>query len=393
MSPTVPAAIRPFQHTPAGPSHFGPGVAATLADKTLLKRSQRVVVVTDRGVAGAGLLGPLLDPFGGRVAFVDDGVVPDADCAHVDALAARARDAGADAVLAIGGGSVMDTAKGVVAAMAKGCSITTLEGVATIRARTLPLVCVPTTAGTGSEATQFAVLKDRQAGRKRIYVDASLVPALAVLDPTLAVGLPRAVTAATAVDALTHALEAIGSRMRNPVGTALATEACRLLLVDGALAASLARPDDVDARGACLIAAHLAGQAVSTAMLGACHALAHVTGARTGLPHGVANGLFLVDVLRANAPKAQKPYAQLARALGLGVGDADEGRVAALIDAVDAFVGDTAGLPRRLQQAAPSLTTADLPALAQAALADPDLPTNPAALDEAALLSILRQRW
>jgi alcohol dehydrogenase class IV len=395
---TVTTTFRPFSHTPAGPSVFGPGVAATIADKTLLKKAQKVVVVTDAGVRTAGLLSAIVAPFANRVAFVEDGVVPDACCDHVDATAARARDAGCDAVLAVGGGSVIDTAKGVVAALARGAPIASLEGYATIRTKTLPLVCVPTTAGTGSEATQFAVLKDRAAGRKRIYVDASLVPALAVLDPTLVTGLPRAVTAATAVDALTHALEAIGSKLRNPIGTALATEACRLLLVEKALARSLERPDDIDARGACLIAAHLAGQAVSTAMLGACHALAHVTGARTGIPHGVANGLFVVDVLRANTPKAAAAYATLARSLGIAGGandvDASGGAlVEALVGVVDDFVFGTAGLPRRLRDAAPALVEGDLPALAQAALADPDLPTNPVALDEAALLSILQRRW
>jgi alcohol dehydrogenase class IV len=386
-SPLPPTNHRPFQHTPAGPSIFGAGVAATIADKTLLKKAQKIVVVTDAGVRGAGLLDPIVQPLGDRVVRIVDDVVPDADCAHVDATAALVRELAGDAVLAIGGGSVMDSAKGVVAAVARGVPIATLEGIATIRARTLPLVCVPTTAGTGSEATQFAVLKDRTIGRKRIYVDASLVPALAVLDPSLATGLPAHITAATAVDALTHALEAIGSKMRNPMGTALATEACRLLLVEGALARSLARPEDVDARGACLIAAHLAGQAVSTAMLGACHALAHVTGAHTGLPHGVANGLFLVDVLQENRTKAQPAYATLARSLGVGA-DVD-----ALVAAVDEFVFGTAGLPRRLRDAAPSLTEADLPALATAALADPDLPTNPVALDEQALLKILQRRW
>lgn len=392
--PRPPTTHRPFQHTPAGPSLYGPGVAATIADKTLLKKARNVVVVTDAGVRKAGLLEAIVAPFGVRVVHVEDGVVPDADCDHVDATAARARELGCDAVLAVGGGSVMDTAKGVIAALAKGASIKSLEGVATIRGKTLPLVCVPTTAGTGSEATQFAVLKDREERRKRIYVDASLVPALAVLDPTLLVGLPRAVTAATAVDTLTHAVEAIGSKLRNPMGSALATEACRLLLVEQALSRSLLRPDDVEARGACLIAAHLAGQAVSTAMLGACHALAHAVGAHTGVPHGVANGLFLVDVLRENAAKAAPVYATLARALGLGAArDDDAALVAALVAAIDEFVFDTAGLPRRLRDAAPALTEADLPMLAAAALADPDLPTNPVALDDAALHAILRRRW
>jgi alcohol dehydrogenase class IV len=390
----LPTTFRPFQHTPAGPSIFGPGVVGTLADKTLLKKAQKVVVVTDAGVRAAGLLEAILAPFGERIAFVIDDVVPDADCAHVDDSAARVRAAGGDAVLAVGGGSVMDTAKGIVAALVKNAPIASLEGFATIRAKTLPLVCVPTTAGTGSEATQFAVLKDRAAGRKRIYVDASLVPALAVLDPTLVIGLPRAVTVATAVDALTHALEAIGSKMRNPMGTALATEACRLLLVEKALQRSLDRPDDVDARGACLIAAHLSGQAVSTAMLGACHALAHATGAHTGLPHGVANGLFVVDVLQANAARATPAYATLARALGLGSFTDDAERlVAALIAVVDDFVFGTAGLPRRLRDAAPSLSMDALPSLASAAAADPDLPTNPVAFDEPALLAMLQRRY
>jgi alcohol dehydrogenase len=386
----VTTTFRPFSHTPAGPSIFGDGIAATIADKTLLKKSQKILVVTDAGVRAAGLLTALVTPFGDRVVRVVDDVVPDADCAHVDATAAFVREAGCDAVLAVGGGSVIDTAKGVVAAAAKNAPIASLEGYATIRTKTLPLVCVPTTAGTGSEATQFAVLKDRTAGKKRVYVDSSLVPALAVLDPTLVTGLPRAVTAATAVDALTHALEAIGSKMKNPIGTALATEACRLLLVERALARSLENPADTSARGACLIAAHLAGQAVSTSMLGACHALAHVTGAHTGVPHGVANGLFLVDVLRANASKASTAYATLSHSLGIA-GASDDAD--ALFAVVDEFVFGTAGLPRRLRDAAPTLGESDLHALARAALADPDLPTNPVALDEAALLSILQKRW
>jgi alcohol dehydrogenase class IV len=382
--------LRPFQHTPSGPSWFGPGTALALADKSLLKKCQRVVVVTDAGVRAAGLLDLVTAPLGARVVHVVDDVVPDADCAHVDATCAVLKTLGVDAVLALGGGSVIDTAKGVVAALAKNAPIASLEGIATIRAKTLPLVCVPTTAGTGSEATQFAVLKDRAAQKKRIYVDAALVPALAVLDPTLVVGLPKSVTAATAVDALAHALEAIGSKARHPIGTALATEACRLLLVEDTLARSLAAPDDLDARGRSLVAAHLAGQAVSTSMLGACHALAHVVGAKTGLAHGVSNGLFLTDVLARNAPKAAPAYQALARALGLAP---DGDGLRQLQDVVDAFVFGTAGVPRRLRDAVPTLQEEDLPALARAALDDPDLLTNPVTLDEQALLHMLRQRF
>ncbi|HEY1101513.1 MAG TPA: iron-containing alcohol dehydrogenase, partial [Myxococcota bacterium] len=244
--------------------------------------------------------------------------------------------------------------------------------------------------GTGAEATQFAVLKDNEAGTKRIFVDPCLVPALAVLDPTLLVGLPASVTKATAVDGLTHAIEAVASKLAHPIGTALATEAARRLLVDNSLQRCLENPADLEARADSLMAAHLAGQAVNTSMLGACHALAHVVGAATGLPHGVANGLFLVDVMRLNAAKAGAAYARLARALGvMSAGD----DVAALIAAVDTFVHDVAGVPRRLRDAAPGLDEARLPELAAAALRDPDLPTNPVRFDEVLLLSVLRNRW
>lgn len=378
--------IRPFSHQPSSPVLFGVGSSATIAEKTLLKRAAKILVVTDQGVIRAGLLEAIVRPFGTRVFCVDDAVVPDADCAHVDVVAAQGTAAGVDAVLAIGGGSVMDSAKGVCMGMAKGAAVASFEGIATLRKKTVPLVCVPTTAGTGSEATQFAVLMDRQAHKKRIYVDQNLVPALAVLDPALVVGLPAAVTCATAVDALTHALEALGSKMRNPLATAHALEAVRLLLCEGALARSLKNPTDVDARADSMMAAHLAGRAVSSAMLGACHALAHVLGARCGVPHGVANGLFLVPVLQANARTAAEPYARLARALN--VADVD-----AAIALVDDFVHEVAGIPRRLRDAVPSLTQADLPVLAAAAAVDPDLPTNPELLNERGLLTILQQRW
>lgn len=376
----------PFSHTPSGPSIFGVGAASTVGEKTLLKKHERVLVVTDATVKGAGLVDGVLASLGARAVLVDDGVVADGDVAHSEGLAARAKEEGVTGICAVGGGSVLDTAKGVGAVLATGKTLKELEGVAKVRARLLPLVCVPTTAGTGSEATQFCVVKDQAAKEKRILVDTNLIPALAVLDPALLVGLPAKVTAATAVDGLTHAVEALVSRMGNPVGTALAREAIRLIAGDDGLARTLAVPDDVEARGRSLMAAHLAGQAVNTSMLGACHALAHVVGAGFGVAHGVANGLFLVDVMRANAAKVGTSYAALGPLLGVAA-DAD-----AVIAAVERLVHDVAGIPRRLRDAA-AIAEAELPALAAAAARDPDLPTNPVRLEEAALLSILRARW
>ena len=387
---TTSTAGRSFSHTPAGPVIGGAGVAASVGEKTLLKKHQRIAVITDKSVRAAGLVDGVLASLDGRVSMVVDDVVADGDCAAVERSAARARDAGVDAVVSVGGGSVIDSAKGLLAVLATNKRLAELEGYEQIGAMLLPHVAIPTTAGTGAEATQFAVLKDLQTGDKRIFVDPCLIPTLAVLDPTLLVGLPRHVTCATAVDGLTHAIEAIASKRAHPIAVALATEAARRLLVDRALERCLHDPTDLEARADCLMAAHLAGQAVNSSMLGACHALAHVVGAAAGIPHGVANGLFLVEIMRENISRAGPAYARLAQSLGIASAGDD---VAALIAVVDGFIHDTAGIPRHLRDVAPQLTPAELPALAAAALRDPDLPTNPVRFDEALLLSVLSRRW
>jgi alcohol dehydrogenase len=380
-------AIGIFQHTPSGAVIFGANARATVGEKTLLKKHTKILLITDAAVRAAGVVDDVEKSLGDRVVMVDSAVVADGDTDHVEALAARAADAGVTAICAVGGGSVIDSAKGTAAVMATGKALKDLEGVAGVRTKTIPVVAIPTTSGTGSEATQFAVIKSPREKTKRILVDTNLIPTLAILDPTALLGLPPGVTAATAVDAVTHAVEAAVSRMKNPIGSALCTEALRLMVGERALARALSSPSDVDARADCLMAAHLAGQAVNTSMLGSTHALAHVLGAGYGVPHGVANGLFLTDVMRANATKVSAIYAGMGHALGCA-DDCD-----AVIDTVEAFIADVAGLPRRLRDAAVGLTEDALPALAAAAAIDPDNPTNPVRLDETALLSILRGRW
>lgn len=381
--------VHPFQHVSPGAITFGIGASSALAEQRPLRKAERVLVVSDAGVRDAGLLERVTKGLGEKVALLDDGVQPDGDAEHINVLAGRSREAGVDAIVALGGGSVLDTAKAVAALLAKGGRIQDLDGIATVRARLLPIVAVPTTAGTGAEATQFVVIADRQAGKKRILVDTSLVPALAVLDPELVLGLPRAITAATGVDALTHAVEAIGSRARNPFGTALAVEAARAIVADDGLARCLEEPGDLAARGRMLTAACLAGQAISTNLLGACHAFAHGLGALKGVPHGVANGLFLVPVMRLNLEKARPAYAALGLALG---GQGDETALAEhAIAAVERVVHEVAEMPRSLS--AVGVTEGDLPALTKLVMEDPDLTTNPVQITEASRVEeILRAR-
>lgn len=376
-----------YQHVAAGNIVSAPGASKALLEQRVLRNSERVLVISDEGVRGAGVLEPVLAGLGDKVACVDTAVRPDGDVRHVEALAARANDQNVDAIVAVGGGSVMDTAKGVNVVMTKGGTLQDSEGYAKVKAKLATLVCVPTTAGTGSECTQFAVVADPEAKRKLILIDQALVPTLGVLDPELLLGLPTRVTAATGVDAITHAVEALASRMRHPFGAAMATEALRLLVREEGLARSLADPNDLSARAATQNAAALAGQAVSTSMLGACHAFAHALGGRFGVPHGVANGVFLLPVMRYNLPRAGAAYARLGQALG-GNGEEDA-LVTFALDAIERVVHEVAGIPKRLSDL--GVTEQDLSSLAELTLRDPDLATNPVAFKDAEpVLGLLR---
>jgi len=367
---------------------FGAGSIEALKKLRALKSATRIALVTDSGVRAAGLVDKVAEAIGDKLAFIDDGVVPDADTVHIDALAARVSSEGVDALVALGGGSVIDSVKAVAAVVKKGAPIASLAGIATIRAPLMPIVAIPTTSGTGAEATQFVVVKDHARGEKVILMDQSLVPAASLLDPTLLTGLPRAITAATGVDALTHAVEALASRMANPLGDAYALEAIRILIDDAALARSLDAPDDVAARGAMLSAAHLAGHAISTSMLGACHAFAHAVGAMKGVAHGLANGLFLVPVMRLNIEKSAGRYARIGRMLG-GTGDA-RALAEHAIARVEEVVHTVAGIPTALTVV--GVQESDLDALTALVMRDPDLATNPVRIDDARARLVLAER-
>lgn len=378
-----------YQHIGAGSIVAGPGASKALSEQRVFRKAERILVVSDAGVQDAGILEPILSALGDKVALVDVKVQPDGDVEHVEELASRAQSAGVDTIVAVGGGSVMDTAKGVNVVMTKGGRLAESEGFARVRARLMPLVCVPTTAGTGSECTQFAVVADPTAKRKLILIDQALVPTLGVLDPELLVGLPRKVTAATGVDAITHAVEAVASKMAHPFGSAMAIEALRLLVRERALENSLSDPGNLFARAATQNAAALAGQAVSTSMLGACHAFAHALGGRFGVPHGVANGLFLGPIMRHNLPRARAAYAAVGQSFG-GRGNEDE-LAAFAIEEIERVVHVVAEIPNQLS--AFGVGSEDLPALAELTLADPDLVTNPVSFKSIdAVLEILQAR-
>jgi alcohol dehydrogenase class IV len=228
----------------------------------------------------------------------------------------------ADAVVGFGGGSAMDLAK-LVAALADGKQdILDVVGIDLLAPRALPLACIPTTAGTGSEATPIAIVEDSVALLKKGVVSPHLVPDFAYLDPELTRSMPRSVTAATGIDALTHCIEAYANRFAHPVVDAWAIEGIRLIAAN--IERACTDGNDMDARAAMLRASHLGGQCLGPVNTAAVHALAYPLGGEFHIAHGVANSLLLPHVLRFNLEAAPTRYAEIAGAMGVARSGNDE---------------------------------------------------------------------
>jgi alcohol dehydrogenase len=347
--------------------------------------AQRVLVVTDAGVRATGLpdlAAAGLADGGLELVAVFDAVPPDSDVAAVAAIAALARDLGADALLAVGGGSVIDSAKVANVVLTHGGEPRDWEGYHSLpRADDgagaplplAPLAAIPTTAGTGSEASFAAVVRDRDARLKFQIGDLTLIPRLAILDPQSTATLPPAIAAATGVDALSHAIEGYASREWSAHGDAFALHALRLI------AASLERavhdPADEIARGNMLIAASLAIAPTVAGSLGIAHSLAHPCGALHDVPHGVAIAISLPAAIEFNAAGGDDiaaRYRDAAAVLGLDTGGTEVGP--ALAGHLRALAGSL-DLPSRLSQV--GVTEASIPQLVAGAIGDPCTLVNP----------------
>jgi alcohol dehydrogenase class IV len=353
----------------------------------------RVFVVTDEVVRGTGLVEKVeagLADGGLETAGVFDEVPQDSSTDVVDRCAAAAEEAGADSFLAVGGGSVMDTAKVADAVFTHGGSAREQEGFflmprgADGMGRPLdiaPLGCIPTTAGTGSEVSMAAVIKDPEAQVKIEIADFPLFPRLAILDPETTRTLPPLVAAATGMDAMTHAIEGYVSTQWNPHQDARSLQALRLIRDN--LERAVETPEDEDARGNMLIAANLA----ITIELGSVHAMSHPVGAVFGVPHGVANAIHLPHVIRFNAagaPDIADRYGDLADLLGVEAG-ADAGD--ALAEHVTELVGRL-GLPTRLSEV--GVPESGIPQLVEGAIGDGTTLLNPREAGEAEYEALYR---
>ncbi len=350
-----------------------------------LKRAgvARALLVTDPGVAASGALDLVREAAAGRVVETWTGVRADAPKESVHAGAEVARASQIDGVIALGGGSAIDSGKAIALLAKYGGDVARWDGNNKIGTPGLPLVAIPTTAGTGAEVTNVCVLKDEAAEKKLVIFDRAVYPTIAILDPRLTVKLPPLLTAATGVDALTHAIEGISSKFAQPVCDAIGLECVRM--VKAHLPRAVAHGDDLDARGQMLLAASMAGQLVSMTFVGAAHAVAHALGVGYGVHHGTGNAIALAWSVRLNAkePRAAAQYARCADAFGVPRAATDEATALALADAFERFVASL-GLPTRLAGA--GIARADLARLAALAFADPSHHANAVAIASAAAL-------
>jgi alcohol dehydrogenase class IV len=373
-----------YQHADATRLIAGRDLLGSLGFEFMKEGAKRVHVVTDRVIRGTGLVDKVeagIVDGGLEVAGVFDDCPQDSSTAVVERCAAEAKEAGADSFLAVGGGSVMDTAKVANAVFTHGGTARELEGVFLLpreddgMGRPLPiapLACVPTTAGTGSEVSYAAVIKDEEAKVKLEIVDFPLSPRLAVLDPESTRTLPPNVAAATGMDAMTHAIEGYVSADWNPHQDARSLHALRMIR-DNLERAVENGAEDEDARGNMLVAASLA----ITLWLGSTHAMSHPAGAQFGVPHGVANAIHLPHVIRFNADGGADiadRYRDVSEVLGVEAG----GSGAAVGDALAAHVTDLArrlGLPARLSEV--GVPEDGIPALVEGAMGDGTTLLNP----------------
>ncbi len=335
--------------------------------------AHRVFVVTDAVVRGTGLVGRVeagVADGGLEVAGVFDDVPQDSSTHVVERCAAAAKKAGADSILAVGGGSVMDTAKAACALFTHGGAARDLEGFFLLpreddgMGRPLPLAplaCIPTTAGTGSEVSMAAVIKVPEEELKMEVADYPLFPRLAILDPESTRTLPPQVAAATGMDAMTHAIEGYTCSQTEPLQDARSLHALRLMRSNLERAVEHGAADD-EARGNMLVAASLA----INLNLGSVHAMSHPAGAQFGVPHGVANAIHLPHVIRFNAedPATAARYADLADLLGVE-------DLASYVEELTSGLG----LPTRLSQV--GVPEQGLAALVEGAMGDGTSLLNP----------------
>ena len=369
-------------------SLFGANVVSELAARVTSLGGKKPLIVADKGMTELGYtkqITDLLEQADIAYAVFDD-TIPNPTDKNVEQGVDAYKNGQCDMLISLGGGSAHDCCKGVGLVISNGGAIADYEGLDKSKVNLPPYIAINTTAGTASELTRFTIITNTSNHVKMAIVDWRVTPDLAINDPLMMVNMPPSLTAATGMDALTHAVEAYVSTAANPITDACALQAIRL--ISRYLRVAVARGDDLEARDRMAYAQYLAGMAFNNASLGHVHAMSHQLGGMYDLPHGVCNALLLPHVCEANLMAAQERYADIAEALGenlegLPVREAAEMAVEAI-----RCLSDDVGIPHTLSEL--GVKDEDIETMVKHAQQDVCALTNPRRLNDKEVAAIFR---
>jgi len=381
----------PFDFQPRTRIVFGPDRVDALGELASESHARRALVVSDPGVIAAGHTGRAIASLhrAGIATHLFDGVHENPSTADVDAGLDFARPFEPDLIVGLGGGSAMDCAKGINFLITNGGRMQDYWGVGKAQLPMLPMVAVPTTAGTGSEAQSFALISDAETHVKMACGDKKASCQIALLDPTLTITQPRRVTALTGIDAIAHALETYVTTRRNPASLAFSREAWQLLAANYSVV--LDHPHSLEGRGGMQLGACFAGMAIENSMLGAAHALANPLTAEYGIVHGQAVSIMLPHVIRYNAQDVGRFYVELLEATGGSNGFPEPRLGASGLAEFVAGLATKAGLALRLSEC--GVEWERLPTLAESAARQWTGTFNPRPVDADSLLELYRHAF
>lgn len=358
-------------------SYFGAGARKELPAVVDRMGFKKALVVTDKGLVKFGVCKMVTDVMdaAGIAYEIYDEVVPNPTVTNVKNGVKAFADAQADFLVAIGGGSSMDTAKGIgiVTNNPEFSDVVSLEGVAPTKKKTVPIIAFPTTAGTAAETTINYVIIDEEKHKKMVCVDPNDIPCCSIIDAELMYSLPKATTAATGLDALTHAIEGYITKAAWELSDMFEIEAIRM--INKYLRLAVFDPENPKGREGMALAQYVAGMAFSNVGLGVVHGMAHPMGSLHNIPHGVANALLLPTIMEFNAPVCREKYVEIAKAMGAykeGMTQIEAAQAAC--DAVRALAVEV-GIPQHLSEI--GIYEKDIDALADQAIADVCTPGNP----------------
>ncbi len=372
-------------------SYFGPGAREVLPKEIKRLGLHKAFVATDKDLIKFGVADKVLSVLknAGIPYEIFSDIKPNPTVANVNAGVKAFAESGADFILAIGGGSSIDTSKaiGIITNNPEFSDVVSLEGVADTKKKSVPIIALPTTAGTAAEVTINYVITDEKNEKKMVCVDPNDIPAIAIIDAELMYTLPKGLTASTGLDALTHAIEGLITKGAWEMSDMFEIKAIEM--INRYLETAVNEPQNAEARNGMAVAQYIAGMAFSNVGLGVVHGMAHPLGAIFDIPHGVANALLLPTIMEFNAPAALDKYVTIAKAMNVyKEGMSKEEAAQAAVDAVKAL-SIRVGIPQHLSEL--GIKESDLPKLADSAIADVCTPGNPREVTRDIILDLYKK--